>query len=118
MEQREQIQTCLDSAESRQKKTESQNIQQIIASYFKTQPVLKAWLFGSFARGDETPLSDVDIIVLLDRSQPVGLKFFGMWSDLEQLLDRKVDLVEEGELLTFAQQSANRDKRLIYERTA
>ena len=33
----------------------------IIADYFKTQPVLKAWLFGSFARGEETPLSDVDI---------------------------------------------------------
>ena len=26
-----------------------------IAEYFKTQPVLKAWLFGSFARGEETP---------------------------------------------------------------
>ena len=31
-----------------------------IAEYFKTQPVLKAWLFGSFARGEETPESDVD----------------------------------------------------------
>ena len=27
---------------------------QLIADYFKTQPVLKAWLFGSFARGEET----------------------------------------------------------------
>lgn len=33
-----------------------------IAEYFKTQPVLKAWLFGSFARGEETPDSDVDIL--------------------------------------------------------
>ncbi len=89
-----------------------------IAEYFKTQPVLKAWLFGSFARGEETPRSDVDILVVLDHSQPVGLKFFGMWNDLEQLLDRKVDLVEEGELLPFAEESANKDKRLIYERTA
>lgn len=96
----------------------TQVIQQTIADYFKTQPVLKAWLFGSFARGEETPLSDVDIIVLLDRSEPVGLKFFGMWSDLEKLLNRSVDLVEEGELLPFAAESANRDKRLIYERTA
>lgn len=93
-------------------------MQQVIADYFKTQPVLKAWLFGSFARGEETPLSDVDIIVLLDHSKPIGLKFFGMWSELERLLDRKVDLVEEGELLPFALESANRDKRLIYERTA
>ena len=91
---------------------------QTIAEYFKTQPVLKAWLFGSYARGEETPLSDVDILVNLDHSQPVGLKFFGMWNDLERLLDRRVDLVEDGELLPFAEESANRDKYLIYERTA
>lgn len=46
--------------------------------YFNTQPVLKTWLFGSFSRGDERPDSDVDIIVLLDKSQPIGLKYFGM----------------------------------------
>lgn len=91
---------------------------QMIADYFKTQPVLKVWLFGSFARGEETPLSDVDLIVLLDHSKPIGLKFFGMWNDLEELLDRKVDLVEEGQLLPFAVESANRDKILIYERAA
>ena len=93
-------------------------MQKTIADYFKTQPVLKAWLFGSFARGEETPRSDVDILVLLDHSEPIGLQFFGMWNDLERLLDRKVDLVEEGYLLPFAEESANRDKQLIYERTA
>lgn len=87
-----------------------------IAEYFKTQPVLKAWLFGSFSRNEQTPDSDVDIIVLLDKSRPIGLKFFGMWNDLEELLGRKVDLVSEGTLLPFAQESAEKDKILIYER--
>ena len=96
----------------------TQLMKQKLADYFKTQPVLKAWLFGSFARGEETPLSDVDILVLLDHSQPIGLKFFGMWNDLEKLLDRKVDLVEDGELLPFAVETANRDKQLIYERAS
>ncbi|MBR6980485.1 MAG: nucleotidyltransferase domain-containing protein [Prevotella sp.] len=91
-------------------------MKQTLSDYFKTQPVLKAWLFGSFARDEETPLSDVDIIVLLDHSQPIGLRFFSMWNDLERLLDRKVDLVEDGELLPFAAETANRDKQLIYER--
>jgi predicted nucleotidyltransferase len=95
-----------------------EQVQQIVAAYFANQPVLKAWLFGSFARGEETPLSDVDILVVLDRSKPIGLKFFGMWNDLEKLLDRDVDLVEEGMLLPFAVESANRDKILIYERAA
>lgn len=85
--------------------------------YFSTQPVLKAWLFGSFSCGEETDESDVDIMVVLDRSHPIGLKFFGMWSDLEELLKRKVDLVSEGTLLPFAQTTVNRDKILIYERT-
>ena len=43
----------------------TQVMKQTLSDYFKTQPVLKAWLFGSFARDEETPLSDVDIIVLL-----------------------------------------------------
>ena len=89
----------------------------LLRKYFSTQPVLKAWLFGSFSRGEETQDSDVDIIVSLDKSKPIGLKFFGMWSDLEELLGRKVDLVSEGTLLPFAKESAERDKILVYERT-
>ena len=96
----------------------TQVMKQKLADYFKTQPVLKAWLFGSFARGEETPLSDVDILVLLDHTQPIGLKFFGMWNDLEKLLDRKVDLVTEGSLAEFARESVEHDKVLIYERAA
>ena len=87
-----------------------------IAEYFKTQPVLKAWLFGSYSRGEQTKDSDVDILVLLDKSRPIGLKFFGMWNDLEELLGQKIDLVSDGTLLPFAQQSAEKDKILIYER--
>ena len=86
---------------------------EILRQYFITQPVLKAWLFGSFSRGEETQDSDVDIIVSLDKSKPIGLKFFGMLSDLEELLGRKVDLVSEGTLLPFAKESVERDKILI-----
>lgn len=89
-----------------------------IAEYFKTQPVLKAWLFGSFARGEETSESDVDIMVALDDSRPIGLEFFGMWGDLERMLNRDVDLVTEHDLSGFAEETANVDKQLIYERTA
>jgi predicted nucleotidyltransferase len=88
-----------------------------IAEYFKTQPVLKAWLFGSFARGEERPDSDVDILVVLDHSQPVGLKFFGMYEDLKELLGRNVDLVTEPSLAPFARKTVERDRQLIYERT-
>ena len=89
-----------------------------IAEYFKTQPVLKAWIFGSFSRGEQTPDSDIDILVVLDESQHVGMKFFGMYEDLKALLGRNVDLVTDRSLASFARESVDRDKILIYERTA
>lgn len=90
---------------------------QIIAEYFKTQPVLKAWLFGSYARGEETPNSDVDLLVMFDKNARVSLmKHAGMIVDLEHKLHRPVDLVTDGTLLPFAVDNVNRDKILIYER--
>lgn len=95
----------------------TQAMTKIIADYFKTQPVMKAWLFGSFARGEETPNSDVDILVQFDHKQPIGLlRYAGMWREIEDLIGRKVDLVEDGTLMPFAVESANHDKQLIYER--
>ncbi|MBO7134848.1 MAG: nucleotidyltransferase domain-containing protein [Bacteroidales bacterium] len=96
----------------------TQAMQEIIAEYFKTQPVLKAWLFGSFARGEETPQSDVDILFVPDRSgKPFTLfTMGGMYMDLKELLGREVDLVEDGSLRPYAAETANRDKKLIYER--
>ncbi len=89
-----------------------------IADYFKTQPVLKAWLFGSFSRGEETADSDVDILVEFDRTgKPVTLLTYArIWRELEERLGRDVDLVENGTLKPYAIESANHDKRLIYER--
>ena len=89
-----------------------------IQQYFATQLVTKAWLFGSFSRGEETPESDVDILVNYDRSQPIGLfKIAGMTVDLEDILGRKVDLVEEKMLFPWVTDSVNNDKKLIYART-
>ena len=91
---------------------------QQIANYFKTQPVLKAWLFGSFARGEEQEDSDVDLLVKFDRSIPIGLFAFArMHRELEERVGRKVDLVEEGTLRPAVQKTANRDMKVIYERS-
>ena len=93
------------------------NIINIIKEYFKTKPVEKAWIFGSFSRGEERPESDVDILISLTSDAHMGLAWVGMICDLEEKLQRPVDLVREGCLLPFAVESANRDKILVYERT-
>ena len=94
----------------------TQIVTQKIADYFKSQPVSKAWLFGSFARGEGRADSDVDILISLVPGTRLGLKFFAMNLELEQLLGHPVDLVIEGDLLPFAEKTANRDKVLVYAR--
>ena len=99
-------------------KTKEMNgdIKHSISQYFKTKPVEKAWIFGSYSRGEERPGSDVDILITLVPGTKMGLKYFGMICDLEKMLNRPVDLVIDGDLLPFAHESVERDKKLIYER--
>ncbi|MBQ8170212.1 MAG: nucleotidyltransferase family protein [Bacteroidales bacterium] len=90
-----------------------------VREYLSTQPILKAWVFGSFSRGEQTPTSDVDIIVVFDEKAEVSLiGYIRIQYELENIFGRKVDLVEDGSLLPFAVESANRDKKLIYERAS
>ena len=96
--------------------TMNQEVSRTISNYFKTQPVDKAWVFGSFSRGEERADSDIDIIITLIPGTRMGLKFFAMNIELEQLLHRPVDLVIEGDLLPFVEKTANRDKVLVYAR--
>jgi len=96
----------------------STHLAESIRDYLKTQPVQKAWLFGSFSRNEERPDSDVDILVEYDRkNNRVGLfTIIRIQQQLEKITGRNIDLVEEGTLMPFALESANRDKILIYER--
>ncbi|MCY7421570.1 MAG: nucleotidyltransferase domain-containing protein [Chitinophagaceae bacterium] len=66
---------------------------ELIRTYFKTCPVLKAFLFGSFARGSADSTSDIDILVDLEYNQRISLEFIQIKIDLEKLLQHKVDLV-------------------------
>ncbi len=87
-----------------------------IRRYFKKQPVLKAYLFGSFARGEADSESDVDLLVDLDYSQHIGLNFFGMHQDLAELLHRKVDVVPSDGVRSYVKPQVEKEKQLIYAR--
>ncbi len=53
----------------------------------------KIGLFGSFARGEATNTSDIDILVKFER--PIGWDFIILKEYLEDILNREVDLVTE-----------------------
>lgn len=97
----------------------AEKMMKLIAEYFKTQPVLKAWIFGSYSRGEQRQDSDIDILILPDKSQHFSLfTLSAMYEDLKNLLGCEVDLITDGGLMPFARESADRDKILIYERAA
>ena len=54
-------------------------------------PMRRIALFGSWARGDQTASSDVDILV--DVAPSIGWNFVSLADELEQLLGQKVDLI-------------------------
>jgi uncharacterized protein len=88
----------------------------LIQEYFKAQPVLKAYLFGSYVRGEATLDSDIDILVDLDYSEAIGWEFIQMQIDLQNLLSKKVDLVSARGLSKYIQPIIDTEKQLIYDR--
>lgn len=89
---------------------------QNLNEYFSNMPVLKAYIFGSFAKGQDKYDSDVDILVDLDYSEKIGLKFIQMKLDLEKILGRNVDLVSSKGLSPYLKSSVEKEKLLIYAR--
>lgn len=57
----------------------------------KHEQVKCAYLFGSYARGDQTAKSDVDIFVVVKGT--MGMEYYGMAYDLSKILHKQIDLV-------------------------
>ena len=77
---------------------------------------MKAFVFGSYARNDADEKSDVDILVELDYSKHIGLGFVNMKFELEENLQKNIDLVSNNSLSACLLPFINSDKKLIYER--
>ena len=90
----------------------------------KILPVLKPYkikrlaIFGSVARGEYTPDSDIDILVSLrpPGERPViGLKWFELAERLSRILERPVDLVTEDGLSPYIRPYVEREMIILYE---
>ncbi len=93
-------------------------INQKIIEYFKDKPaVKKVYIFGSYARNEETPESDVDILVDIDfQKEPLFslFEFGGMLEDLKDMLKMEVDLLSTDGISKFIRPYIAKDKILIY----
>jgi len=87
-----------------------------IKAFFSSRPVKKAYIFGSYSRDEADENSDLDILVELDHTTPIGMKFFSYQDELEQILNKKVDLVTYEGLSKYLKPFVDKDKVLIYER--
>ena len=88
---------------------------QLLQHFFSLRPIKRAYLFGSYARHEAIKNSDLDILVELDHTKPIGMKFFNYQVELEDLLKKKVDLVSSEGLSRHVKPFVDRDKILIYE---
>lgn len=82
----------------------------VIHQYLQQKPVLRAYVFGSYARDEANSQSDIDLLVELDYSQPIGLQFVGIKLDLEDQLHKPVDLVSVNGLSARIRPFIDRDK--------
>jgi uncharacterized protein len=72
----------------------AEQIKQTVSEYFRDKPVKKVYLFGSYARGEATEESDVDL--LLEIVEDAAVTYFtlgGYLADMRDRFQRKVDIV-------------------------
>ncbi|MFZ1075654.1 MAG: nucleotidyltransferase family protein [Minisyncoccia bacterium] len=82
---------------------------------FEKYGVTRAQIFGSFARGEATPKSDVDILVKIDPQ--MGLySYMDLKEQLEQNLEREVDVVAEGTINKFMRPYIVPELKMLYEK--
>lgn len=92
-----------------------EQIRKVLKDYFKDKPVKSVYLFGSYAQGTATEKSDVDI--LFEFQEGTKMTYFGLAQyllDLEDKLQKKVDLVDEQKLYPRIRPLVDSTKVLIF----
>jgi predicted nucleotidyltransferase len=71
-------------------------------------------VFGSVARGDAQPGSDVDLLYLRAPGNDLGMSYFALQEDLEKLFGRPVDLVSKDGLHRVIREQVLSDAQILY----
>ena len=86
----EEIKSCLNQVGAEQG---HENLKRKIVKILKKNNVVRAGIFGSYARGEQKKNSDIDILIEIKKRISL-FDFAGIKIELEEKLGRKVDLVE------------------------
>lgn len=86
-----------------------------IRVFFADKPISKAYLFGSYARNEQTQESDLDIVVDFEHQANL-FDLISLQQNLSELLELKVDLLSSKGVSKFVKPHIEQDKVLIYER--
>ena len=79
-------------------------------SELRASGVVRLSLFGSTARGDARPDSDIDLLATFDDARPLSLlDVIRIENQISDLLGHAVDLIEEGTLKPRVRQSVDRE---------
>ncbi|MCP3927785.1 MAG: nucleotidyltransferase family protein [Bacteroidetes bacterium] len=89
-----------------------QEIFSIIINYLKQFPIEKIGVFGSFARNEHKANSDIDILVSYKETIDL-FTLARMHRELEERLQRKVDIVNEKYLHPRMKSSIKSDLKII-----
>ena len=90
-----------------------QEIHSVVSRLGQQYGADRIYLFGSYARGDMTAASDIDLRI--DKGRIRGIEMGGLLLDLEEALGVPVDLVTTGSLSESFLASIQKDEVLLYE---
>ena len=91
-----------------------QQIKDTVTDYFKDKPVESVYLFGSYARGEAKEDSDVDLGVVLQDVRMGVWQYVGIAVGLEEVLNKKIDLIEIDLMHTWVKRNFEKEKIEIY----
>jgi predicted nucleotidyltransferase len=72
-------------------------IKKRLEPFFRNAPIEKAILFGSYAKGIQTPSSDIDIVID-SNGKLLNINFYAFLEDITECLNKQIDLIEMSEI--------------------
>ncbi|MCY4215358.1 MAG: nucleotidyltransferase family protein [Flavobacteriaceae bacterium] len=89
--------------------------QEMIINVLSPWKPVKIGVFGSFARGEQREDSDIDL--LYDFSEPCGFAFSQVIDDLEERLQKKVDLINFNHINPYLKEDILKDLIIFYDKS-